>query len=206
MNSLQLFAQASGLLLAPICAAGLALANRRWVSLGLLLGVFAGAALVLVAGQQDRIGAGLLLTGTLCCAILAVGFRRSDWRPVARAQESIPGGRGFRLAVVFLVGTAAWGVSASAAPGQIPVPPARLTAAALVFAMGLVQLGLSQEHGAVALGLLTTVAGFEMFYTALEPSLALRAVLAAIMLGIAFVTSILLELPAEVVADDRRRG
>ena len=206
MNPLQGLVLGSGLLLAPICAAGLVLADRRWSSLGMLLGVFAGAALVLVAAGQARIGAGMVLTGTVCCAILAVGFRRSHWRHIAGGQGSIPGGRGFRLAVVLLVGTAAWGVTASASPGQMPLPPARLTGAAIVFAMGLVQLGLSQEQGAVALGLLTSAVGFEMFYTALEPSLALRAVLAAIMLGIAFVTSILLEPPIETVADDRRRG
>jgi hypothetical protein len=57
----------------------------------------------------------------------------------------------------------------------------------------------------VALGLLTALAGFELFYTALEPSLALRAVLAAIMLGIAVVTGILLESPAEPDPADRRR-
>jgi len=198
------WAYIAGLFLAPICAAGLVLTNGRWVALGMLLGAFAGAALVLGGSGQPGIGAALFLTGALCCMVLAVGFRRSEWSPSALREGSIPGGQGFRLAAVLLVGTAAWGLSTPAAAASIQVPPARLTAAAITFAMGLLHLGLSQEQGAVTLGLLTALVGFEMFYVLLEPSLALRAVLAAIMLGTALVTSVLLETPPDAAASDRR--
>jgi hypothetical protein len=43
-----------------------------------------------------------------------------------------------------------------------------------------------------------------MLYVLLEPSLALRAVLAAIMLGTALVTSVLLETSQDAGASDRR--
>jgi len=204
MTTLDAWVYAAGLFLAPICAAGLVLTNGRWVALGMLQGVFAGAALVLLGSGQPRIAAALFLTGALCCMVLAVGFRRSEWSPRTFREGSIPGGRGFRLAAVLLVGTAAWGISTPAAAASIHVPPARLTAAAIAFAMGLLQLGLSQEQGAVTLGLLAALVGFEMLYVLLEPSLALRAVLAAIMLGTAFVTSVLLETPQDVGTGDRR--
>jgi hypothetical protein len=55
------------------------------------------------------------------------------------------------------------------------------------------------------LGLLTVLVGFEVWYTALEPSLALRVVLAAIMVGIALVSSVLLESHADP-APERRIG
>jgi hypothetical protein len=84
--------------------------------------------------------------------------------------------------------------------GAVPAP--RLTSAVMILAMGLLQLGLSQEQGAAAIGLLTALAGFEVWYAGLEPSLALRVVLAAIMLGIALVSSILLQ---EQVAPSARR-
>jgi hypothetical protein len=75
----------------------------------------------------------------------------------------------------------------------------------MIMAMGLLQLGLSQEQGAAALGLLTALAGFELLYAGLEPSLALRAVLAGIMLGVALVSSVLLQ-PSGAVTESRRTG
>ncbi len=204
MTGLESTVYAVGLVLAPLCAAGLVLSEARWLTLGMFQGVFAGAALVLGGSGQPRIAAALFLTGALCCVILAFGFRRAAWTPGMDRGGSIPGGRAFRLATVLLVGTAAWGLSTPVAAAVILVPSARLTAATFVFAMGLLQLGLSQEQGAVTLGLLTTVVGFEMFYVLLEPSLALRAVLAAIMLGIAMVTSVLLEASLVPEVDDRR--
>jgi len=170
----------------------------------LLVGTFAGGALVLGGAGQGRIAAAFLLSGVLSSGILAIGQVRSGWRPSPQVGRSIPGGVGFRLAVILLVGAATWGLTAPGSSSGIPVPPARLTAAALVFALGLLQLGLSQELGAVSLGLLTALSGFEMFYTGLEPSLALRAVLAAVMLGIAVVTSVILGSPPEAGADERR--
>jgi hypothetical protein len=205
MSPVETSAFVAGVLLASICSAGLVLAGSRPAALWMLLGIFGGAALILAPANQTRIAGALLLTGASTVGILALGFRRSGWRPRPQAAGSIPGGSGFRLAAILLVGVATWGVTASAIPGEVPIPQARLSVAAFTFAMGLLQLGLSQEQGAVALGLLTALAGFELFYTALEPSLALRAVLAAIMLGIAVVTGILLESPAEPDPADRRR-
>jgi hypothetical protein len=154
-------------------------------------------------GQQLRIGLGLVATGGLACAILAIGFERARWPERGPGEGLVSSGRAFRAATVLLVAAAAWGLAVSSASTIGAVPPSRVTAAVLIVAMGLLQLGLSQEQGAAALGLLTALAGFEVFYTGLEPSLALRAVLAGIMLGIALVSSVLLE-PADVVVEGRR--
>jgi hypothetical protein len=193
-------AVAAGLVLAPICAAGLTLAPSRRVSLLLLIGVFAGAGLAIGLGQQLRIGMSLVATGALAAAILAIGFERAGWPSHYDAPVV---GRGFRAATVLLVGAAAWGLAAPYAPALGAVPGPRITSACLILAMGLLQLGLSQEQGAAALGLLTTLGGFELLYAGLEPSLALRAVLAAIMLGIALVSSVLV---GQSDPDVRRRS
>jgi hypothetical protein len=181
------------------------LAPGRRVSLALLLGVFAGAGVSIGVGQQLRIGLGLLATGALACAILAFGFERAGWPRQGEGLGLVPAGRAFRAATVLLVAAAAWGIAAPHASGIGSLPAGRVTAALMIVAMGLLQLGLSQEQGAAALGLLTTLAGFEVFYTGLEPSLALRAVLAGIMLGIALVSSVLLE-PVSGVVEGRRTG
>lgn len=192
---------AVGLIVAPLCAAGLNLGPTRRVSLLLLIGVFAGAGLAVGLGQQLRIGMALVATGTLAAAILAIGFERAGW-PVR--GEGLVVGRGFRAATVLLIAAAAWGLAAPEAPVLGAVPGPRLVSAVMILAMGLLQLGLSQEQGAAALGVLTTLAGFELLYSGLEPSLALRAVLSAIMLGIAVVSSVLVGRPDG--AEERRTG
>ena len=194
-----------GLVVAPLCAAGLNLAPTRRIALALLLGVFAGIGANIGLGQQLRIGLGLLATGALACAILAIGFERTGWPRQGEGLGLMPAGRAFRAATVLLVAAAAWGIAAPYASGIGSLPAGRVTAAVMIVAMGLLQLGLSQEQGAAALGLLTTLAGFEVFYTGLEPSLALRAVLAGIMLGVALVSSVLLE-PATGGIEGRRNG
>jgi hypothetical protein len=106
---------------------------------------------------------------------------------------------------VLLVAVAVWGLTVPYASTLGVATRSRLVAAAMTMAMGLLQLGFSQEQGAAALGLLTSLAGFELLYVALEPSLALRAVLAGIMLGIAVVSSVLLGL-ATPVEEGRRQS
>ncbi|HMK07693.1 MAG TPA: hypothetical protein VK449_01560 [Anaerolineales bacterium] len=195
MTSIVDLALGLSLVAAPVCAAGLALAPSRRIAVALLMGVFLGCGAGIGFGQQLRIGLGLVATGAVACGILALGLERSHWPARREGAGPAPVGRVFRGATVALVAAAAWGLSAPyvALPG--PVSSARLTAAVMTVAMGLLQLGLSQEQGAAALGLLTALAGFEVFYAGLEPSLALRAVLAAIMIGIALVSSMLLEAP-----------
>jgi hypothetical protein len=177
------------LVVGPLCAAGLSLAPGRRVALLLLLGVFTAAGATIGLAQSIRLGLGLAATGFVACALLALGFQRGGWTPDGLEK----GGRAFRAATVMLVAAAAWGLAIpyAASAGAIPAP--RLTSAVMILAMGLLQLGLSQEQGAAAVGLLTTLAGFEVWYAGLEPSLALRAVLAAITLGIALVSGVLLQ-------------
>jgi hypothetical protein len=181
------------LVVGPLCAAGLSLAPGRRVALLLLLGVFTAAGATIGLAQSIRLGLGLAATGFVACALLALGFQRGGWTPKVEADGLEKGGRAFRAATVMLVAAAAWGLAIpyAASAGAIPAP--RLTSAVMILAMGLLQLGLSQEQGAAAVGLLTTLAGFEVWYAGLEPSLALRAVLAAITLGIALVSGVLLQ-------------
>jgi hypothetical protein len=179
---------AVGLAVAPLAAAGVVLARTSRLAIAMLLATYVSAGLVVGAGLGPRIGLGLGLVGVVCCVILAAGVGSGEWSPIG--PDSIPQGRAFRVAAVLLVGAASWGLAAPGAAAALPVSDTHLASAAIVVAMGLLIVGLSQDKQSAALGILATVAGFEMVYAYLEPSLAMRAVLAAVTVGVALAVSI----------------
>lgn len=195
-------APAAGLVVAPLAAAGVVLARTSRLAISMLLATYVGAGLVVGAGLGIRIGFGLGLVGLVCCVILAAGVGRGSWSPVG--PDSIPQGHAFRAAAVLLVGAAAWGLAAPGAAAALPVTDTHLASAAIVVAMGLLIVGLSQDKQSAALGILGTVAGFEMVYAYLEPSLAMRAVLAAVTIGLALAVSIDPEIKSSPKETERR--
>jgi hypothetical protein len=75
-------------------------------------------------------------------------------------------------------------------PG-LQVTPAINIASYLLMALGLLNLGLSEEPMRAGTGLLTAMTGFELFYAVVEPSLAVIALLAAAEFGVALAISYL---------------
>ena len=69
--------------------------------------------------------------------------------------------------------------------------PSINTAAYSLMALGLLNLGLTEEPINAGMGLLTLLIGFELFYAVLEPALAVVALLAGVQLGIAVAVSYL---------------
>jgi hypothetical protein len=69
------------------------------------------------------------------------------------------------------------------------VPPAHARASASLLALGLLQLGLSEDPVRWIFALVTSLLGFEIAYALLEPSLAIQAILASVHLGILVVGS-----------------
>lgn len=190
MNGLPQAAFASGLVIAPVCAAGIILATRRRLVLGFLFGTYVGSGLTVGAMLGVRVGLGIVLTGFVCALVLAGGTRREMGSEGSSGRTVMPQGGAFRTAAAMLVASAAWGLAAQGGGAGVPISPAHLGSAAVVLAMGLLLLGLSQDKESAAIGLLTALGGFEMVYAALEPSLAMRAVLAALMIGISLVASL----------------
>jgi len=58
--------------------------------------------------------------------------------------------------------------------------------------LGLLHIGISEDPFRVGLGLLTALAGFEIIYAAVEPSLAILALMAAVSIGISIIVSYLM--------------
>jgi hypothetical protein len=85
-------------------------------------------------------------------------------------------------------------VAAYTAALRIPLPevPSDITLACYLMAgMGLLLTGLSEEPMQVGVGLLTFLSGFDLFYVALEPSLAVAGLLGAVSFLIALSTAYL---------------
>jgi hypothetical protein len=65
------------------------------------------------------------------------------------------------------------------------------TASYGLMALGLLNLGLTEEPLKAGMGLLTVLIGFEVFYAAVEPALAIVALLAAVEFAVALAVSYL---------------
>ena len=109
----------------------------------------------------------------------AVSQRHRRWVMSARAS--------FCLLAGLLVAVAAY-----TAALRVPLPevPTDITLACYLLAgLGLMLVGLSESPMSVGFGLLTFLSGFDLFYVALEPSLAVAGLLGAVSFIIALATA-----------------
>lgn len=110
-------------------------------------------------------------------------------------EESLQRGSAFlfRLFIAILV----WILVFSLTPvvnELLPLPSTLIMGAMLLIGMGLVQLGVTTRPLRVLLGLLTTLAGFELIYGAVEKSVLVAGLLAVVTIGLAFVGSYLFDI------------
>ena len=139
------------------------------------------------------------LVGLLVVGILAYTGREVNFGRVrGRAQEAAPASRfqfptnfPFRLLAVVMFVVAAW-YTASRPRFALPGLPLGVNIASyLLIALGLLNLGLTEEPMNAGMGLLTVLVGFEMLYAVFEQSLAVAALLAAVEFGVALAVSYL---------------
>lgn len=102
-----------------------------------------------------------------------------------RRPFSIPLGLPFRLLAALLVALTAW--QAAIRPGlALPEVPSTVNLAVYFLGgLGLLVLGLTEQPLKTGMGLLTVLTGFELVYAALEPALAIMALLAAVDFSVA---------------------
>lgn len=187
---------------------------RDWrVTLLALLLQYLAAMLLFVELLDPRLAVVKAFTGMFVCLILYVTARQVNWgklpadiSPVEavqlRAERQIrfgpyllPTTLPFRLFLALMMALAVWAVGQQ--PGfQLPAitqPYLTLAVYALV-GMGVLQVGLTAEPLKAGIGLLMFMAGFELFYHALEQSVLMLAALAAsnlvLALTIAYLTQI----------------
>jgi hypothetical protein len=163
--------------------------NWRWSIVALAFQYLAVFALILLVWPLG-LAAVKLVAGWMAGAILGSsqpGTHLIEFSPI-RSSAFL-----FRFFVAMLV----WVLVFSITPivvGLIPLPSSLVTGAMLLIGMGLVQLGMSTRPLRVLLGLLTTLAGFELIYGAVEKSVMVAGLLAVVTLGMAFIGAYLFEI------------
>jgi len=139
--------------------------------------------------------AGLLVVTILVITGWQLNFGRpgvpgaAPWQHRFETPTALP----FRLMAVVMVVVSALYIAGQpnlVLPG-LDQAPAINSASYLLMALGLLNLGLTEEPVGAGLGLLTFLLGFETFYAAVEPSLAVVALMAAVEVGIALAVSYL---------------
>lgn len=137
-----------------------------------------------------RVGFVKGFSGALAVLILWLSLRDADADRGVTAEKLVDR-RSFRAVaglIVILTGIGLNGTGLLAVP---QVSPEASLAGTWLLASGLVQAGLFARPLRVGIGLLTFLSGFETFYTVLEPSLAVAAMLAGVHLGLALIVGYL---------------
>ena len=187
---------------------------RDWrISLLALLGQYLVSGLLFVELIDPRLAVVKLLTGMFVCLILYVTARQVAWGqlpddvlPVEavqpRAERQIrfgpyllPTTLPFRLFLALMMALAIWTIGQQPAFQLPAVTQPHLTLAMYALAgMGLLQVSLTAEPLTAGMGLLMFLAGFELFYHALEQSVLMLAALAATNLVLALTVAYLTQI------------
>ena len=161
---------------------------------------YAATALLLTQLVIPEVALAKLIGGLLVAAILGVtawqlNFGRPTtpgvraWQMRIQAPTALP----FRLMAVIMVAVAALYLAGQpnlALPG-LDSGSAINSASYVLMALGLLNLGLTEEPMGAGFGLLTLLLGFEAFYAAVEPSLAVVALMAGVQVSVALAVSYL---------------
>jgi hypothetical protein len=153
------------------------------------LAVFALTALVWPFG----LAAIKLVAGWMAGAVL--GASQPDASLVEDPQAASSTTFIFRLLVSMLI----WLLVFTLAPAianLVSLPYQLILGGSLLIGMGLVYLGMTTRPLRVLIGLLTTLSGFELFYSAVENSVLVAGLLAVVTLGLALIGAHLLDVLA----------
>lgn len=193
MNVEQVVTLISALVAGAGCAASILAARRRALIVG-LLAQFAGTAMLLTA-IPPALTIAYAAVGLSVTAILMVTPQPEGSGEVAEAS-GVPSGLVFRTVSILLVSLAAGALGLRVLGEVQPSATGQSLGAGLLFGLGLLHIGLSEEPLHVGAGLMAVLGGFQIGYAAVEPSVALHALLIALPVLIAVVVAYLSLLPA----------
>jgi hypothetical protein len=134
-----------------------------------------------------------LVAGWMAVVILSVTIANSpeSW-PAEQPEMASRIFRVFAAGITFLV---FWAISQEFVAWISELAPLIVSGALILSGLGLLQLGLTTQPVRVIIGLLTVLSGFEILYAALENSLLVGGLLAALTLGIALTGAYLAVVP-----------
>ena len=178
--------------------AGLLVVSRDWrLNVTALTVQYFFVVLLLTRLIRLEVAAVKGLTGWMICMVFYLTERRaSELEQSSAAEGSAPRQRwviSARASFCLLAGLLV-SVAAYVAALRIPLPevPTDITLACYLLAgLGLLLIGLSEAPMQVGIGLLTFLSGFDLFYVALVPSLAVAGLLGAVSFLIALAAAYL---------------
>ncbi|MGD8632952.1 MAG: hypothetical protein PVF85_05230 [Anaerolineales bacterium] len=173
---------------APCAAIAILLIERRSLKIYLLAFQYAMVSWLVVMTLSLESALAKLVAGLIAVFILYMGavWAAGDLEYKSH-EEGFPRGRVFRVTAILLVVIGTIGLSSGTwLPVDSLSPGIRRAAMLLVF-LGILGVGLYVDTLQIGISLITVVSGFEIIYSALEPSLAVIALLALVHLGIALV-------------------
>ncbi|MBI3362668.1 MAG: hypothetical protein HY023_16325 [Chloroflexi bacterium] len=190
-----------------IITAGLLLIARDWrLAVGAVTAQYVLAVVLFAQVIPPQVAGVKLLIGLMSCLILFLSATQADARRREIGGEAasllqmrgttLPTGLPFRAIAAVIVGLSALAVGGRP-ESALPEVSADVTLAVFgLSGMSVLVLALTEAPLEIGLGLLTLLTGFELFYHAVEPSLAAIALLAMAHFGIAVVTGYLAILSA----------
>jgi hypothetical protein len=190
--------------------AGLLVVSRDWRLNVIALSVqYFFVVLLLTRLIRLEVAAVKGLTGWMICMVFYLTERRaSELEQSSAAEGSTPRRRWIisaRASFCLLAGLLV-SVAAYVAALRIPLPevPTDITLACYLLAgLGLLLIGLSEAPMQVGIGLLTFLSGFDLFYVALVPSLAVAGLLGAVSFLIALAAAYLRAAQVATAGEER---
>jgi hypothetical protein len=170
------------------------LLNRIRVAIALLVVQYLLAFAVSFSTQPLRTILARLIGGLLVCLILYTSQHRFSRGLTFIHADALPRSTWFRLITSLIVVLVA--IAIASQNQQIPTTfEANIFLGAVInLCMGALMVGLYQTPLEAAIGLLTLLIGFDLFYGAIEPSLAIVALLISIQVIIALATSYIMSI------------
>lgn len=166
----------------------------RW-ELGLLAVQYLGVATLAAQHWPLGMAAAKLVTGWMATAALGMTLTLLPRQEEAEPQL-LPQGRAFRLFLAGMVVVLAVAVTPRIQSVMAGVGAPVVAGTILLTGIGLLQLGTSSQIPRTIFGLLTVLAGFEVFYAAVEGSILVAGLLAVVNLGLGLVGAYLLNASA----------
>jgi hypothetical protein len=172
------------------------LVSRDWrVSIAALALQYLGITVLIALTWSLDEAAVKLVTGWMAGAVL--GLAMIGLPGEAQAPEKLPVSYLiFRALLAVLAGLVAYSIGERLVGWFADIAVTQAIGSLFLILVGLLHLGLTTQPLRVTLGLLTVLGGFEILYAALERSILVAGLLAAITLGLATVGAYLMAVPS----------
>jgi hypothetical protein len=135
--------------------------------------------------------AALLVTGWMTIAALGMTLTALPSQ-IDPTERSWPQGRAFRLFMAGMIFVLAAGLTGRGQSSVAGIGAPAVAGSVLLAGIGFLQLGTSSQITRIIFGLLTVLAGFEVFYAAVEGSILVAGMLSVVILGLGLVGAYLL--------------